>query len=65
MTPRDSGIDREDFANAMSDRKAWNKIIEASRPKGPSDDGDDLTSHGRVIKRFPLHRYQPLEFFIY
>ena len=40
-------------------------LFEASRPKGPSDDDDDLTSHGRVIKRFPLHRYQPLEFFIY
>ena len=27
-------------------------LFKASRPKGPSDDGDDLTSHGRVIKRF-------------
>ena len=66
ITPRDSGIDREDFANAMSDSNAWNKIIvRSTRPKGPSDDGDDLTSHGRVIKRFSLHRYQPLEFLIY
>ena len=29
-------------------------LFEASRPKGPSDDDDDLTSHGRVIKRFPF-----------
>lgn len=32
MTPRDSGIDREDFANAMSDSNAWNKIIVRSIP---------------------------------
>ena len=32
MTPRDSGINREDFASAMSDRNAWNKIIVRSIP---------------------------------
>lgn len=32
MTPRDSGIDREDFANAMSDSNAWKKIIVRSIP---------------------------------
>ena len=28
MISRDSGIDREDFANAMSDRNVWNKIVQ-------------------------------------